>query len=227
MIVEPGPGRRNVLEDVYTVAEKMRKNTLEQQSPSSMDIFSLNNCFTTVEKKPVLLLADSMGSCIRQDDDVIAPVVKTRYNYDWMANDVVEGVVSVQRYKNIIIWAGAHVIHDMDINEVEADLKGLVNVIVPRNRKAMINVSTLIPKPRENHLTQDKFAWYNSVIKNVVLDFQKAGQEVFCLKSDTIFLDQNSDIVRPITANFDDGFHLNPNGAQKLRQYWLENLKSS
>lgn len=152
-------------------------------------------------------------------------VVKPAYNFEWMAKDIVDGVVNVQRYENIVIWAGAHSIHQTDLDQVEADLKGLVNVIFPRNRRTTVYVSTLIPKPRQNHLTAPKFQRYNSSLQRVVSDFQKSGQKVFCLDSDRVFLDQNNDIVRPIIDNFDDGFHLNLNGARKLQEFWLKNLR--
>lgn len=180
----------------------------------------------TVERKPVLLLADSMGGCISQSDQYITPVVKSSYNYDWMATDVVEDVVNLQRYKNILIWAGSHAIHQLDLDNVHADLKGLINVIQPRNSKAFIYVSTLIPKPRENHLTAPRFARYNNTIREVVSLFSKAGEKTFCLDSESVFLDEKGDIMRPIVENFHDGFHLNGNGAQKLRQFWLCNLNS-
>lgn len=172
--MHPGPGKREVIEEVFTIAETM-KNTQRQEmmshrflSASSPDAYLK---LPVVEKKPAIVLADSMGECIRAEDEYFTAVVKTRYNFDWMAQDVVDGVVNVQRYKNIILWAGAHNIHQMDLNQVEADLRGLINVIVPRNRKAFINVSTLIPKPRENHLTVDKFHQFNDSIKKVVWEF--------------------------------------------------------
>lgn len=218
--MNPGPGNRVVREQCVTIGESI----MEQQHKST-DISSEKYNFPIVERKPAIILADSMGGCFLQTDQFFVPVVKAAYNYDWMAKDIVDDVVGVQRYKNVIIWAGAHAIHHMDLEQVESDLRGLINVLVPRNRKAIIYVSTLIPKPRENHLTSPMFQRYNQSIQKVVLDFQKTGQEVFCLNSDRLFLDQNNDIVRPIIDNYHDGFHLNYGGAQKLRDFWVQTLQ--
>lgn len=218
--MNPGPGRRVVTEQIVTI-----KEWEDAQQPKSTDISSEKYTFPTVECQPAIILADSMGGCFLQTDQYFRPVVKPAYGYEWMAKDIVEEVVNIQRYKNIVFWAGAHAIHQIELDQVEADLRGLINVVVPRNRKALIYVSTLIPKPRENHLTAPRFRRYNDAIQKVVLDFQKIGQEVFCLNSDRIFLDHNNDIVRPIIDNFHDGFHLNYKGAQKLRDFWVQTLQ--
>lgn len=224
MIVPLGPGKRRVKEEKFTVAESLEfQHSDLLMSTSCSSEYQLVSAF---ELKPVIMLADSVGSCFLPDDEMIAPIVKMAYNYEWMAKDIVEGVVNIQRYKNIVIWAGAHSIHHIDLAQVERDLKGLINVITPRNKKAVVSISTLIPKPRENHLTAPKFQRYNDAIKNVVLEFQKGGQEVFCLRSDRVFLDTDKDIVRPIMDNFEDGFHLNRNGADKLKQFWIKNLNN-
>lgn len=225
-MIPPGPGKRQVVEEEFTINDLMKTSDepliqLESSSFSSEDVL-----LPAVEKKPVVLLADSMGTCFTPLDHYFTPVVKDSYNFDSMATDVVEEVVIIKRYKNIVVWAGAHAIHRIDLEQVEADLKGLLNVVMPRNRKATVYVSNLIPKPRENHLTAPRFARYNEIIKKVVADFQAMGQQVYLLDSESIFLDAAGDIVRPIIENFEDGFHLNCNGAQKLRQYWLKNIKS-
>lgn len=220
--MSPGPGSRVVTEQIITIGETEER----RQQPPSSDISSDKYNFpVVVERKPAILLADSMGGCLMQTDQYFVPVVKAAYTFDWMAKDVVDGVVDVQRYKNIVIWAGSHAIHHIELNEVEMDLRGLINVMVPRNRKARVFVSTLIPKPRENHLTAPRFHRYNQAIQNVVLEFQKNAQHVFCLNSDSLFLDSNNDIVRPIIDNFHDGFHLNYGGAQRLREFWIQTLQ--
>lgn len=160
------------MEEELTITQV--QNASKQLSPQ---MYSAGSCddllLPVVEKKPVLVLADSMGEFLSVTDQYFTPVVKASYNYEWMAQDVVDDVINVQRYKNILIWAGAHAIHQLDMEQIELDLKGLINVIVPRNRKAIIYISTLIPKPRENHLTTPKFRNYNSTIKRVVLEYQK------------------------------------------------------
>lgn len=223
MIVRPGPGRRLVTEEPFTIAQGADFQHSAQQPFSSPSPEQLQVLAT--EQKLALVLADSMGECLGLEE-VFTTVVKPAYNFEWIAKDVVDGIVNINRYKNIIIWAGAHAIHDIDLENVELDLRGLVNVIVPRNRKATINVSTLIPKPRENHLTAPKFQRYNEIIHNVVSDFQKTGKDVVCLNSDTVFLDNRNDIIRPITQNFDDGFHLNCVGKNKLVKFWVESLQT-
>lgn len=112
-----------------------------------------------------------MGERFDLSNEFFTSLVKTRYNFDWMAKDIVEGVVNIQRYRNTIIWAGVHNIHQLDLQEIEADLRGLINVIVPRNRKALIDVSTLIPKPRENHLAVDRFGRYNEAVIVLLLQY--------------------------------------------------------
>lgn len=221
-MVQPGPGKRMITEDNITIRESVQ-NRRSQQLASSDSSSDLLQAFLH-ERRPAIVLADSMGECFRTDDDFFTPVVKSAYNFEWMAKDIVDGVININRYKNVVIWAGAHSIHRIDFDQVEADLRGLVNVLAPRNRKAIIYISTLIPKPRENHITAPKFYRFNQALENVVSEFQKTGQEVFCLRSHEVFLDHNNDIIRPIVGNFEDGFHLNPNGADKLRTFWLENL---
>lgn len=210
-----------VTEDLVTIAHKQETRRLQQQTSSSSLPERLQGF--AVERKIAIVLADSMGECFELDDQFTL-VVKPAYQYEWIARDVVDGVVNINRHRNIIIWAGAHSIHQVELDKVEADLRGLINVIVPRNRKATIYISTLVPKPRENHLTAPRFQRFNEAVQKVALEFQKTGLEVFCLLSDRVFLDHRNDIVRPITQNFDDGFHLNRNGATRLKDYWLGKL---
>lgn len=217
LIIAPGPGRRTVHEENITIQEKLQ----EQSTLFSPDRL----LYPAVNRKLALLIADSMGDCFLQTDTHIAPVIRAAYNFEWIAKDVVDGLINVQRYKNIIIWAGIHGLHKLDLSQVARDLKGLVNVIRPRNPKAMISVSTLIPKPRENHIVEPLIKEYNKAVKETVTYFQDNGSEVQCLYSDRVFLDDKDQIVRPIIDSYHDGFHLNYNGAQKLRQYWMGNLR--
>lgn len=219
LVVNAGPGKRTVTEQNLTIADS---TTLMQQmsSPSSFD-----GALHVVPRKPVVLVADSMGDCFLHTDEVFAPTIRSSYTYEWIARDVVEGVVDLQRYSNIIIWAGAHAIHKLEMDQISMDLRGLVNVILPRNPKANVYISTLIPKPRENHITSPLFQQYNKVIQETVAQLANKCNRVYCLNSDTIFLDHNNDIVRPIIDNYLDGFHLNFMGAKKLRNHWLNNLE--
>lgn len=214
-----GPGQRSVIQGQLTIDESRDLNR-QMSTLSSSDVFE----YPVVQRKPAALIADSMGECFLQTDRVFAPMIKQAYVYEWIAKDLVEGALDLQRYKNIIIWAGAHAIHQTSLPQVELDLKGLINVILPRNPKAAIFVSTLIPKPRENHYTGPLFQAYNDIVTKVVTHFAQAGRMVYCLNSHQVFLDDNNEIIRPIIDNFVDGFHLNYNGSNKLRDYWMQNL---
>lgn len=174
-------------------------------------------------RRQVLLLADSMGRCIPTTDATILPVINNHAQFNTIVDDVVQGRVDVQ-YKNIIVWAGAQAIHQINMNDVPADLKRLVNVIRNRNPSVKLYVSALLPKPRENHLTETLMIAFNRGIKAAVNYIAQQGFSVHFLQSHKLFLDQDNQIVRPIIDSFEDGFHLNLHGAHRIRKFWLQQL---
>lgn len=174
-------------------------------------------------KRTVLLLGDSMAQCIPCSDAVFMPVTKDGYRFEQIAEDIALDLIDVQ-YKIIIVWAGAHAIHNIKLAEVPAHLKKLVNAIRIKNALAQIYVSSLIPKPRQNHLVEDLIVAYNRGIKTAIAFIQQQGGRVHYLPSHSLFLDQEKQIVRPITDNFEDGFHLNVHGAHRLRKFWMQQI---
>lgn len=218
LMVGDTSSKRRVFEDEVSIKEK----ELIKWSNFTNIVSPLDEIVPPMPRKPVLLIADSMEQCIQYTDRDILPVVKQDYTFNTIAADIVNDVINV-RYDNIIIWAGAHSIHQVELDTVPDHLKALVNIIRARNAKANIMVSSLIPKPRENHRTQPLFIQYNRMIKQTV--FKSIDAKVFFLQSHRVFLDCDYDIVRPIIDNYSDGFHLNMNGARSLREYWIEQLK--
>lgn len=210
--------RRRVFEEDCSIKDK----ELIKWSSFTDSALLLDEIVPPMPRKPVLLIADSMGRCIENTDKDIAPIIRDDYSFDTIAADIVNDVINV-RYNNIIIWAGAHNIHHMDMSMVLDHLKALVNIIRARNVKANICISSLIPKPRENHLTQPLFIQFNRIIKRMVMAAMDG--RIFFLQSHRVFLDCDYDIIRPIIDNYQDGFHLNCNGAKQLREYWGEQLK--
>lgn len=173
--------------------------------------------------RPVLLIGDSMAQCIPSTDSTFMPVTKDGYQYQQITDDINKGLIEVQ-YKFIIIWAGAHSIHQVKLSEVPAQLKALINAIRSRNSTAQVFISSLLPKPRENHIAEDAIIAYNRGIKTAVTFVTQQGGKVHYLPSHSLFLDQDRVIVRPIMDNFEDGFHLNIHGAHRLRRFWLQQL---
>lgn len=237
LIVRAGlGGDRTVLQQSTTISQA-RLSRQHRSTPSLLDQRltalgevdllsgprSLPGSPVSVQRRMVLLIADSMGEVFDQGDSLIMPVVKAAYTAERVVQDVTSDLVNLQ-YDNIIIWLGSHTIHRTDFTRVVDDFKTLVNVIRARNNNAVIAISTLIPKPRENHQTEQPFANYNALLERVVGSFQSPLEQVYLLTSHKVFLDSQGDIIRPIIDNFHDGFHLNTNGMAKLRNYWIKQL---
>lgn len=174
-------------------------------------------------KRPVLLIGDSMAQCIPCSDAVFMPVTKDGYRYEQIAEDIDLDLIDVH-YKIIIVWAGAHAIHNIKLAEVLARLKTLISTIRLKNALAHIYVSSLLPKPRQNHVVEDLIIAYNRGIKTAITFCQQQGSTVRYLPSHSLFLDQNKQIVRPIIDNFEDGFHLNIHGTHHLRKFWMQQI---
>lgn len=68
-------------------------------------------------RRQVLLIGDSMARCFPPADAVFLPVVRDDYQFDTIARDIVSGRIDIQ-YKFIVIWAGAHAIHVVNLGEV-------------------------------------------------------------------------------------------------------------
>lgn len=216
MIVQAGLGQRKVsqTQDLLSVPSLLH-------SPGAPETGGLDNIPTVM--RPVLLIGDSMAQCIPSTDSTFMPVTKDGYQYQHIVDDITKGLIEVQ-YKHIVIWAGAHSIHHVKLADVPAQLKSLINVIRIRNAAAHIFVSSLLPKPRENHLVGDAIIAYNRGIKTAVSFITQQGGHVRYLPSHQLFLDEHKGIVRPITDNFEDGFHLNLHGAHRLRRFWVQQL---
>lgn len=177
-------------------------------------------------KKQALLIADSMGEVFQESDPLIEVVTKAAYTADRVIQDVIDCQVNIQ-YDNIILWIGAHTIHYVPFDTVADTYRSMINIIRSRNSAAIIAVSTIIPKPRENHLAADKIARLNNVLGQVVASFDAVVDNVLLMPSHRVFLDETGDIIRPIIDNYHDGFHLNHNGMRRLQKYWIQQLELS
>lgn len=224
MIITAGDGARRVITHSSGVQTLTSPTSSGVSSAVDMDhaCGSLDTSPVTV-KRQVLLLSDSMGRCIPPTDATILPVINNHYQFSAITEHVVRGNIDIQ-YKYIIIWAGAQANHQVNMNEVPADLKKLVNVIRNRNPTVKLFVSALLPKPRENHLTQHLMIAFNQGIKAAINYIAQQGFDIQMLQLHKLFLDSDNQILRPIIDSFEDGFHLNLHGAHRLRKYWLQQL---
>lgn len=215
--METGLGPRKI---THTPASPLAQSLLHlQDSPEGQE-----NMFSTPRlKRPVLLLGDSMAQCIPSSDSVFMPVTRTSYTYAQMTDDINQGLVDID-YKQIVVWAGAHAIHHVKLAEIPAQLKLLINTIWLKNALAHIFVSSLLPKPRENHIAGDLIVAYNRGIKTALSVLKQQGGRVQYLPSHELVLDKDRKIVRPIIDNFEDGFHLNLHGAHRLRKFWMQQI---
>lgn len=216
MTVQTGHGKRVVSQGVPSPLDPSFRSspgcheTWEEEAPPSL-------------KRPVLLLGDSMAQCIPITDSVFMPVTKDSYQFEHILRDINNDLIDVQ-YKHIVVWAGAHAIHSVKLAEVPAHLKALANAIWSRNSSAHVFVSSLLPKPRENHIAGDLIVAYNRGIKTAVNFLKQQGSLISYLQSHSLVLDQDRNILRLIIDNFEDGFHLNLHGAHRLRKFWLQQL---
>lgn len=110
------------------------------------------------------------------------------------------------------------------MEEVPAQLKSLVNIIRNHNPTVKLFVSALLPKPRENHITEPLIITFNRGVKAAVQYIQHQGFDLQYLPTHKLFLDGNCCIVRPIMDAFEDGFHLNLHGAHSVRRFWMQQL---
>lgn len=225
LIVADGDGRRTI-KPVETNLGEDTQSIKSSNGASKGEILELLvetlGCDQPRVQRPVLLLADSLGRCIPQTDSVLFPVVRDDYPFGRMAEDVASGRIPLD-HKIVIIWSGAAYV-GQDTSPVFADLKALINIIRVKNRDIQVYVSTILPQPRDQRNLQSKIAAFNSELKTVVADFKAVKSDVVLLQSHLIYLDDKLDIVRPIVANFEDGYHLNLHGTHRLRQFWLNEL---
>lgn len=221
LIVADGAGRRAVKQP--EVKEQM-KSTPGSCKQEIMDLLTETlECNQPMLQRPVLMLADSMGRCIPATDSVIRPMVKDTYPFDLMAEDVASGLVSLQ-HRWVVIWSGAHQVGTAEVEEIMADLKALVNIIRVKNKNIQICVSSVVPQPKDQRNLQSKIATFNNALKDVVAQCRADRIKVQFVPTHLIYLDEQLDILRPITDNYEDGFHLNIHGAHRLRQFWLREL---
>lgn len=223
-MVTAGDGPR-----VVAVRSDTRSNSSSVCSGSSLVLESdqaaraLDRASPEKLRRQVLLIGDSMGRCLPESDAVFLPVLRDDYQFSSIARDIVAGNLDIQ-YRYIIIWAGAHAIHHVKLSDVPADLKSLVNVIRNRNPTVRLFISSLLPKPRENHLTEQLMISFNRGIKAAISYIRNQGYDIQFLQSHLLVLDDNKQLLRPIIDLFEDGFHLNVHGAHKLRRFWLQQL---
>lgn len=231
LIVKAGSGARTVQQETRSINQsrlsRQHRSTpvlLDREWDQSTEV-GLPLCLTPPGRRnrPVLLVADSMGAAFDQSDPIFMPVVRSAYTMDRLCDDVKQGLVDL-RYDTMVIWIGSHTIHRAELSTLAQQCKDLVAEIKKRNYDILIAFSTLIPKPRENHLAAEPLARYNATLSSVVQQFDPLMDQVKLIPSHTVFLDENEDIVRPIIANYDDGFHLNLSGAARLRKFWLSQL---
>lgn len=224
MIVTAGNGSRRVSAAAATTSCATSNSCSSVSSfPEDAEALLPREASPEKVKRQVLLLGDSMARCIPTSDAVILPVVRDDYQFGLIAQDIVSGAVDIQ-YKYVVVWAGAHAIHRVQLCDVPAQLKSLVNVICNRNPTAKVFISALLPKPRENHITEQLMITFNRGIKAAVNYIQQQGFDIHFLESHLLFLDGDKNILRPIIDSFDDGFHLNVHGAHRLRKFWLQQL---
>lgn len=176
-----------------------------------------------VRQKPVCLLADSMGQCIPVTDSVIQATINEKWSFTAMEEDVRQGKVLVEA-QNVIVWAGAHHLKGHLDERISEDLVKLCQVLHSKKQVLKIFISAILPQPRQHHQVAGMIQVCNDLIQETVLNLQQQGLLVQFLATHQLYLDHNRDIVRPITENFEDGFHLNLHGAHRLRQFWLKQL---
>lgn len=228
LVTADGDGHRTTTQVAVAegIAVQQRTSTGGALASDLVDLWSGSWEEGPATQKPVLLLADSMGRCIPVTDSVFHQRVQHEYAFDQMAEDVAKGVVALQ-HKNIIIWAGADGIASANTEAALEDLKALINIIRAKNKNIAVFVSTVLPQPKNQQHLQCKIAQFNDILKQAAAEFYHNGGRVELLQSHMLYLDESLDIVRPITDNFEDGFHLNIHGTHKLRAFWVRKLSLS
>lgn len=224
LIVTAGDGCRSVASvtrDVQNSSSPVCSSFSSQGEPDRDSATSSVSPVTV--RKQVLLIGDSMARCFPFSDATFHPVIRDDYQFDSIAQQVVDSTIDIH-YKFIIVWTGAHAIHQVKLNEVPAQLKSLVNVIHNRNPTVKLFISSLLPKPRENHLVEHLIVAYNRGIKAAIQYIRQQGFDITYLPSHQLFLDDDKQILRPIIDSFEDGFHLNIHGAHKICRFWLQQL---
>lgn len=233
MIVTAGAGSRVISQQMHTVSQA-RMLRQHRSTPSLLEQrwlgFQEQELFPTSAKvdqrygqQQTMLLADSMGEAFDREDVEMTVIARSAYTAARAAQDVLEGRINLQ-YENIILWMGAHAIFHVTFSALENDYRKLVDAIRVKNPGALVAVSTLIPKPRDNHHTQQLFQTYNDRLANVVRSYDAVMDKVSLIPSHSVFLDAKGDIVRPIIQNYHDGFHLNDNGVSLLLDFWKQQL---
>lgn len=224
MIVTAGPGPHRVATAVSPAHSNISRSCSSVSSiPEDAGAHLPRDMSPEKVRKQVLVIGDSMVRCLPASDAIFKMVVRDDYQFSTIAQDIVAGVIDIQ-YKFIIVWAGAHAIHRIDLTDVPAQLKSLVNIIRNRNPTVRIFISALLPKPREYHITETMMIAFNRGIKAAINYIRQQGFDIQYLQSHLLFLDSNRTILRPIIDAFDDGFHLNVHGAHRLRKFWLQQL---
>lgn len=236
-MVSSGVGNRSVFQQTSTI-QQARLTRQHRSTPTLLD--NKWQAFKEVDlltdgmqagspcssKPPALLIADSMGDIFDASDPMFRLMIKVAYTPRRVTDDIEDDLVDLQ-YENVILWFGAHALFRINFDTLADDVRSLINAIRLRNKGTLIAVSTLIPKPRENHIAQDPIARYNAVLAQQVASFDQVQDRVVLLSSHSLFLDDKGDIVRPIMENFEDGFHLNRRGMNKLRNFWIQQLELS
>lgn len=194
---------------------------------SSMDLAELQLsefCASPPERqKPVLLLADTMGTCIPVTDSVIRVVMQDNWTLSQVQSDVALNKINVG-HKHIIVWVGSTMVKNNVEDQVFQELQDLMESIKLRSRAAVVYISSILPQPKHQRSLQEFIIGYNRSVKKAILQLQLQDMDIHWLPTHTVYLDHNKDIIRPIVENFEDGMHLNLHGAHRLRQFWLQRL---
>lgn len=223
MIKTDGVGNREVTAAEELLAEQMGSSGCSSMHLVELQLAGFDPGSPPVQQKPICLLVDSMGQCIPITDSVIQVVARDDWNFANILSDVLQDKIVINT-KNIIVWAGANAVRSAQVKKLSEEMKALCSALKLKNEGANLFVSALLPQPRVQHVVQDMIASVNDMIRNTAVQLQEQGVNVSFLPSHQLYLDKDNDIVRPITDNFEDGFHLNLHGAHRLRQYWLQQL---
>lgn len=216
-----GNGRRTVSAAEFVGGRQLQKS-LSLASGVGDDLLMDNSEMmpweAPVKQKPVLLLTDAMGECIPRTDSIFQVIAKDRYSWDQMLNDVVAGKLNLS-HKYTIIWTGAQQLDWALTQNVAAKVRSLSRAMLLKNSQMRICVSAVLPQPRDQHSSHSKIEGLNQQLKQAAVE-----NGLIYLEADSVYLDENGDIVRPIVDNYEDGFHLNLHGAHRLRKFWVQQL---
>ena len=170
----------------------------------------------------VLVLSDRMMEHFQCPDKYITCISKTHHTIREYCQDIAMGTVYLN-YKYIVLFVGTLHLGVIDPDTTLADTKWFIQEVSAQNPAALMCISAVVPRPMDYPASRDSSDEFNRALWTAVDDMKKRGHNVCFIPSYNEFLDENQNVIEPIT-NFVEGLFLSKAGTRFIRAAWLRFL---